>query len=75
MPYINVRSDLYDYCTCGHIRGEHLMPSGGWHAEYCLIVGCHCGRFQDRSGDESRRQPKRPNPDRTRQEGGPLLPT
>jgi hypothetical protein len=59
MPRINARSDLDDHCTCGHVRGEHLRPTGGaWHAAYCLIVGCHCGQFQDSSTDGSTRPPR-----------------
>lgn len=63
MSYINTRSDLDDRCNCGHVRGEHLTSSGGWHAAYCLITGCHCAQFQDGSWDDgSGRQPRNRTP-------------
>jgi hypothetical protein len=60
MPHITTRSDLDDRCRCGHVRGEHLRPSGGgWHTAYCLIFGCHCGQFQDDSWDDDSGGPSR----------------
>jgi hypothetical protein len=64
MPHINAHSDVDDRCTCGHVRGEHLKPGGGWHTAYCLIVGCHCGWFQDGTGDGSGRPPRKNDPAR-----------
>lgn len=58
MPHINVRSDMDDRCTCGHVRGEHLTPVGGWHTAYCLITDCHCAKFEPAATDGRAGQPK-----------------
>ena len=52
MPNINTRSDFDDVCTCGHVRGEHLIRTGEmWVNDYCLITGCHCPKFDLVSAD------------------------